>query len=69
MRRAAAKHDGTRGPMKPSISPASSIAESVRPSGAIPSFTSLGSVMAIFSGRPASSSPPRIQWMSEGFTP
>ena len=63
------KHDGVRGPMKASISPASSMALSVLPSGAGSSFTSGGSVIEIFSTRPGCSSPPRIQWMSEGFTP
>ncbi len=45
------------------------MALSVRPSGAASSFTSGGSVIAIFSTRPAVSSPPLIQWMSDGFTP
>ena len=39
-------------------------AEMVAPSGALSSRTPGGSLTVIFSGRPASSMPPRIQWMS-----
>ena len=55
--------------MKPSISPRSSSPEIVAPSGALSSRTPGGSFTVIFSGRPGSSMPPRIQWMSAGFTP
>ena len=55
--------------MKPSISPSASNCEMVLPSGALSSRTPSGSLMVIFSGRPACSMPPRIQWMSFGLTP
>ena len=55
--------------MKPSISPLASSSEMVLPSGALSSRTPFGSLMVIFSGRPACSMPPRIQCMSFGFTP
>ncbi len=61
--------DGGRGAMKPSMSPSASSREIDLPGGPFSSFTSFGSVMEIFSGRSASSMPPRIQWMSEGLTP
>jgi hypothetical protein len=62
-------NEGGRGAMKPSMSPRSSRPEIVAPSGALSSRTPGGSFTVIFSGRPGSSMPPRIQWMSAGITP
>ena len=61
--------DGGRGAIKPSIAPSASNAEIDLPAGASSSFTSAGSLMEIFSGRSASSMPPRTHWMSDGLTP
>src|SRR5262249_35229274 len=58
-----------RGAMKPSMSPRSNSSEMVTPDGASSMRTPGGSLMAIFSGRPACSIPPRTQTMSDGFTP
>ena len=43
--------------------------EIVAPSGALTMLTPFGSVMVIFSGRPASSIPPLTQIRSEGLMP
>ena len=55
--------------MNPSIAPSANSSEMVLPSGALSRRTPSGSLMVIFSGRPACSMPPRIQCTSEGLTP
>src|SRR5262245_38519503 len=55
--------------MKPSMSPRSNSSDMVTPGGASSMRTPAGSLMAIFSGRPGCSIPPRTQTMSDGFTP
>jgi hypothetical protein len=60
---------GGRGAMKASMSPRSSSAEIVLPSGASSMRTPCGSFTVIFSGRPGVSMPPRTQITSDGFIP
>jgi hypothetical protein len=58
-----------RGPIRASISPASSSSDSERPAGASARFTPCGRVIGIFSGRPGCSMPPRTHTTSDGATP
>jgi hypothetical protein len=60
---------GARGPMNASISPASSIPLNVAVGPMSSMTTPGGGVIASFSRRPGSSSPPRTHRMSEGLTP